>query len=63
MVMHTLNCTYGGGINHEAESCCCFLGRIAEQIKVQTVVTSSSQAKLSALLPQLVKLKVDLVGV
>lgn len=33
MVMHTLNCTYGGGINHEAESCCCFLGRVAEQIR------------------------------
>lgn len=33
MVMHTLNCTYGGGINHEAESCCCFLGRMAEQVR------------------------------
>lgn len=33
MVMHTLNCTYGGGINHDAKSRCCFVGRIAGGVR------------------------------
>lgn len=63
MVMHTLNCTYGGGINHDAKSCCCFVGRIAGMgKKVQTVFVSSSHAELSGLLPELIKLESGIGG-
>lgn len=58
MVMHTLNCTYGGGINHDAKCCCSFVGRISgEGKKVQTVFMRSSHAELSGLLPELIKLE------
>lgn len=64
MIMHTLNCTYGGGINHEAESFCCFLGRIAQQIR-RSRQSSQAAARLNRqdCCQNLLSLKVNLVGV
>lgn len=63
MVMHKLNCTYGGGINHDAELMllCRQDGRGVGK-KVQTVFVSSSHAELSGLLPELFKLETGIGG-
>lgn len=63
MVMHILNCTYGGGINHEAESCCCFLGRMAEQMRRCSLSQAAARLNCQDCCQNLLSFKVDLVGV
>lgn len=64
MVMHKLNCTYGGGINHDAESMLlCWQDRMGRGgKKVQTVFVSSSHAELSGFLPEFFKLESGIGG-